>query len=297
MTSKVVDGVTYELKSIKDVKKGDKVLTQDGSKEVLETWNGDTLDEPTPECVKVTFADDTSHIMSLDHRLFGSTDWIRARDLKVNMPVTNVDGSKIKIKKIESVGKKEVFDIHVADNQQYILDNGAVSHNSGITYSADAVFILGKSQLKNKTGELDGYKFTMNVNKSRFIKEKSKLPISVHYDKGILKYSGLSDIAEAAGIIEKCRVGRSGGYKFVHATTNEEGEIINSEEFTTLAVDIDIDDDFWNNIFEKTNFKKILELNYKIPINRTEEEVRFLEENGELSEAIDDAITVKKFKI
>ena len=41
----------------------------------------------------------------------------------------------MKIKSVKSVGKKEVYDLSIADdnydNQHYILENGVVSHNTG----------------------------------------------------------------------------------------------------------------------------------------------------------------------
>jgi hypothetical protein len=191
----------------------------------------------------------------------------------------------MKIISIKPVGKKEVFDIEVKDNHQYVFDNGLISSNSGTIYAADQIFIIGKSQSKDNKNELKGYNFTLNVEKSRFIKEKSKIPITVHYDSGILKYSGLMQLAKDVGIIDACRVGRSGGFKFV--LDGDEGS--EPQEWTTLTKDIDNDDEFWNAIFEHTNFKEVIEAVYKIPINRTEEEIALLEENSDLADALEDA--------
>ena len=54
----------------------------------------------------------------------------------------------MKITKIEKVGKHKVYDITVADNHQYILENGVVTHNTGIYYSASNIFIIGRQQDK-----------------------------------------------------------------------------------------------------------------------------------------------------
>lgn len=64
----------------------------------------------------------------------------------------------------------------------------------GIRYASNAVFYISKSQEKDGT-ELAGYKFTIIANKSRFVKEKSKFPLTVLFDEGINTYSGLLDLA------------------------------------------------------------------------------------------------------
>ena len=65
-----------------------------------------------------------------------------------------------------------------------------VGGGTGIYYSADNIWIIGRRQ--NKTGtEVTGYDFIINVEKSRFIKEKSKIPISVTWEGGIDEMSGL----------------------------------------------------------------------------------------------------------
>jgi hypothetical protein len=77
-----------------------------------------------------------------------------------------------------------------------------VSGGTGIYYSASNIWIIGRQQDKVGT-EVQGYHFVINVEKSRFVKEKSKIPISVSWDGGIDKYSGLLDLALEAGFIQK----------------------------------------------------------------------------------------------
>jgi hypothetical protein len=112
----------------------------------------------------------------------------------------------MKITSIKPIGKHEVYDIAVTDDEHYILENGVISHNSGLIYSANQAFIIGKSQVKEGT-DIVGYNFTINVEKSRFVREKSKLPFTVTYENGIMKYSGLLDIALELGTIQKVGVG------------------------------------------------------------------------------------------
>jgi len=80
-----------------------------------------------------------------------------------------------------------------------------VAGGTGIMYSANQVFIITKAQEKDSATdkEIAGYRFTINIEKSRFVKEKSKLPFIVRYDSGIQKYSGLWDLAVEAGILKQ----------------------------------------------------------------------------------------------
>lgn len=75
-----------------------------------------------------------------------------------------------------------------------------VGGGTGVYYSADNVWILGRRQDKDSEG-LQGYNFIINVDKSRFVKEKSKIPINVSFDKGIQKWAGMFDIATELGYI------------------------------------------------------------------------------------------------
>ena len=77
-----------------------------------------------------------------------------------------------------------------------------VGGGTGSYYSADNIFILGRQQQKEGT-EVSGYNFIINVEKSRYVKEKSKIPVSVSFDGGISRWSGLLDIALESGHVTK----------------------------------------------------------------------------------------------
>ena len=77
-----------------------------------------------------------------------------------------------------------------------------VGGGTGSYYSADNIFILGRQQEKEGT-ELAGYNFIINVEKSRYVKEKSKIPVTVKFEGGISKWSGLLDIALESGHVVK----------------------------------------------------------------------------------------------
>jgi RecA/RadA recombinase len=89
---------------------------------------------------------------------------------------------------------------------QEMYSKAVVSGGTGIYYSADNIFIIGRQQEKDGK-DVTGYNFIINVEKSRFVKEKSKIPIEVSWDKGISKWSGLMDMALESGHVIKPKVG------------------------------------------------------------------------------------------
>jgi len=50
----------------------------------------------------------------------------------------------MKVTSVKNVGRKPVFDLSVDQAEHYVLENGVVTHNTGIMYSADNVWILGR---------------------------------------------------------------------------------------------------------------------------------------------------------
>nr|QMP82895.1 MAG: hypothetical protein [Caudoviricetes sp.] len=90
--------------------------------------------------------------------------------------------------------------------EQGLYPKAVVSGGTGVYLSADNIYILGRQQEKEGT-EIVGYNFIINVEKSRYVKEKSKIPISVSFDDGISKWSGLIDIALELGFVTKPSMG------------------------------------------------------------------------------------------
>lgn len=92
-----------------------------------------------------------------------------------------------------------------------------VSGGTGIYYSANTIWILGRQQDKDDK-EIAGYHFIINVEKSRFVREKSKIPITVSFAGGIKKWSGLLDLALEAKVMAKPK---NGWYQLVDPETGE----------------------------------------------------------------------------
>jgi RecA/RadA recombinase len=128
-----------------------------------------------------------------------------------------------------------------------------VGGGTGIYYSADNIWILGRRQ--NKTGtEVTGYDFIINVEKSRYVKEKSKIPISVSWDGGIERFSGLLDIGLASGFVIKPS---NGWYQLVDVET---GEVLGNKvrEKDTRS------EEFWKDILDNPKFHEFVEKQYCI---------------------------------
>ena len=134
-----------------------------------------------------------------------------------------------------------------------LFPKAVVSGGTGIYYSADNIWILGRQQQKQGT-EVKGYNFVINVEKSRFVKEKSKIPIGVTWEGGIAQYSGLLDVALAGGYVQKPS---NGWYCRVDQETRELIQPKVREKDTLTA-------EFWDPIFEETNFKEFLIGHYQI---------------------------------
>lgn len=81
-----------------------------------------------------------------------------------------------------------------------------VSGGTGATYSSNTIFIMGRSQEK-QGADVIGYNFNINIEKSRDVIEKSKFPLTVFFEDGINKYSGLLDLAVDLGFVDKPKVG------------------------------------------------------------------------------------------
>lgn len=130
-----------------------------------------------------------------------------------------------------------------------------VSGGTGSYYSSDAIWIIGRQQEKEGT-EIAGYHFVINIEKSRHVREKSKIPITVTFEGGISKWSGLLDISEKLGYITKPKVG---WYEAVNPST---GEVLS--EKLMRAKELHSNGDFWKMMFTKTDLADAIRNRYSI---------------------------------
>ena len=164
-----------------------------------------------------------------------------------------VKGKIMQIKSVTSVGKRKVYDISVKDAEHYVLENGVVTHNTGSYYSADNIFILGRQQEKEGT-DLIGYNFVINVEKSRYVREKSKIPVTVKFEGGISKWSGLLDMALESGHVIKPS---NGWYSKVNVETGE----VEEKKYRLIDTDTKV---FWLPIITSISFQEWVKTNYQI---------------------------------
>jgi hypothetical protein len=140
---------------------------------------------------------------------------------------------------------------HTYDTQE-MYSKKIVSGGTGLYYSADDIWILGRRQNKEGTS-IVGYDFVINVEKSRYVREKSIIPISVTWEGGVDAYSGLLDVALAGQFVVKPS---NGWYSKVDQETGEvEDKKYRAKELTA---------DFWSDILASNNFKDFVEENFKI---------------------------------
>jgi len=137
--------------------------------------------------------------------------------------------------------------------EQGLYPKAIVSGGTGPYYSADNIFIIGRQQDKQGT-ELVGYHFVINVEKSRYVKEKSKIPISVSHEGGISKWSGLLEIAIDGQFVVKPS---NGWYSRVDPETGE----IEDKKFREKDTNTK---EFWNQILNHPKFSEYIENRYQV---------------------------------
>lgn len=168
----------------------------------------------------------------------------------------------------------------IAVNHTYkeigLFPKDIVSGGTGIYYSADAIWIIGRQQEKVGT-EIQGYHFVINIEKSRHVREKSKIPITVTFEGGIAKWSGLMDVAEKGGYLRNPKVG------WYEPIDPETGEVLS--EKLMRAKEIVDNKEFWVMMLEKTNFADYIKNAYTIGGNiilkDDEQEIESIEDEFE----------------
>jgi RecA/RadA recombinase len=136
---------------------------------------------------------------------------------------------------------------------QEMFSKPVVSGGTGVMYSSDTVFIIGRQQEKDGK-ELMGYNFIINVEKSRYVKEKSKIPVEVTFEGGISRWGGLLEMAQESGHVIKPK---NGWYQRVDMTTGEVADKSYREKDTYKA-------EFWAPILSCPVFGEYIEKRYQV---------------------------------
>ena len=134
-----------------------------------------------------------------------------------------------------------------------------VGGGTGSYYSADNIYILGRQQEKDGA-DLVGYSYIINIEKSRYVREKSKIPVTVRFDGGVSRYSGLLDMAIESGHVIKPS---NGWYSRVNSKTGE----VEQKKWRLNDTD---SAEFWDDILSDQSFKDWVRENYSFgAINET----------------------------
>ena len=137
--------------------------------------------------------------------------------------------------------------------EQGLYPKAIVSGGTGVYLSADNIYILGRQQEKEGT-EVIGYNFIINVEKSRYVREKSKIPICVKHEGGLSKWSGLLEMALASKHVVKPS---NGWYAKVDTSTGE----VEDKKWRIKDTE---SKEFWGSILMDKSFQAWVAENYKV---------------------------------
>ena len=134
-----------------------------------------------------------------------------------------------------------------------LFPKAIVGGGTGSYYSADNIYIIGRQQEKTGT-EITGYNFIINVEKSRHVREKSKIPVEVSFTGGISRWSGLLDIALESGHVIKPS---NGWYTRVDGVTGE----IEDKKWRQKDTD---SKEFWLQVLQDKTFSDWIKNRYQV---------------------------------
>lgn len=133
-----------------------------------------------------------------------------------------------------------------------IYSKDVVGGGTGSYYSADNIYIIGRQQEKEGT-EVVGYNFIINVEKSRHVREKSKIPVTVKHDGGISPWSGLLEMAVESGHVIK----PSNGW---YSRVDNDG-VMEDKKWRAKETDTK---EFWMPVIQNKGFQEWIKNTYQV---------------------------------
>lgn len=192
------------------------------------------------------------------------TDMTRAKSLRSMLKLVTIQLTK---KDIPCIMVNHVY------KTQEMYAKTVIPGGTAVMYSSNQIFVISRSQEKDGD-ELTGYKFTITIEKSRFIREKSKLPLNVSFTNGISKWSGLFDLALESGHITKPKVG------WYHMT-DDDGVIITTKSIRQADLNCD---EYLGQIIKRQSFKDFIIKKYKLVYTK----VDGIEESQNIADTLSD---------
>lgn len=125
---------------------------------------------------------------------------------------------------------------HTYASQDMFSPDDVISGGKGLEYASSVIVTLQKRKLKededgNKGSDVHGIRAAAQVRKSRYAKPFEKIEIKIPYETGMNPYSGLFELFEKKGVIEK------DGTKFKHTFKNGEEFKAFRKKFTDPILD------------------------------------------------------------
>lgn len=154
------------------------------------------------------------------------------------------------------ITKKGIYFFAIQHTYQTMemYSRAVVSGGTGQIFAANTILIITKAQVKGADG-LEGFKFTLNIEKSRYVREKSKLPFIANFESGIDRWSSIFDLAAEAGFVEKVS---QGWWARVDLETGE----VEEGKFREKA--ILEDNEFFERLIKNEKFKQFIEKKFSL---------------------------------
>lgn len=137
--------------------------------------------------------------------------------------------------------------------EQALYPKTIMSGGTGPMYSASTVFIIGKQQEK-EGADLLGWNFIINIEKSRYVKEKSRIPITVKFEGGVSRWSGLIEMA----LESKCVVKPSNGW---YSRVDSETGVVEDKKWRLKETETK---EFWMPVLRSEAFQSWVKNAYQV---------------------------------
>jgi|SRR5579872_438591 len=141
-------------------------------------------------------------------------------------------------------------------NEQGMYPKQIMGGGQGGMLSSNTVLFISKSQDKDGT-ELTGFKFTLIIEKSRFVVEKSKFPIHVSFAGGVQPMSGIFELGLEEGSIVSPTKG------FYQLLNRDTGEVLYEGKKFRRA-ELEATNDYMMEIMRRKSFRDWVEDTYML---------------------------------
>lgn len=180
-------------------------------------------------------------------------DMTRAKTMK---SLFRIITSKIQVRGVPFVGINHTY------KTQEMYSKDVVSGGTGLMYSANDVWIVGKSQETEGSGsdkKITGYTFTINIEKSRRVRDKVKIPVVVKFGQKLSPVTGLFDIGLNLGVITS----PNAGYYVREMRDPDTGEVIEDSK-RWRRKEAEFNEDFFDELFANSDFEERLNRAYQL---------------------------------